>query len=147
LLASYLCLPYAATGCTAITGKESKADLLRYLQRNRSQMEADCVWKAVVAADLGKGDLDFARAFIALLDYSTQEATGSRRLVITNQQVTYPALSGLMLVGKAAQPLVLAALTKADSSDEARKNALGGRLKTGQSGTLQNRPTETGKTY
>lgn len=25
--------------------------------------------------------------------------------------------------------------------------ALGGHLKTGQSGTLQNRPTETGKTY
>lgn len=84
LLASYLCLPRAVTGCTAITGKES---------------------------------------FIALLDYSTQEATGPRRLLVMNQQVTYPALSGLMLVGKAAQPLVLEALTGVDSSDESRKNA------------------------
>ncbi|MFN7937744.1 MAG: hypothetical protein U0R19_30730 [Bryobacteraceae bacterium] len=110
----------AAMGCTAITGNEPKEKLLAYLQRDRQLLEPGCVWK-IVLADVGKGDLDFGRAFVALLDYPGIE--NPQRRVIVSPQREYPALGGLMLVGKSAQPLVLAALTDAESTDDARKYA------------------------
>lgn len=122
LMAWCLALPDAAMGCNALTGKEPKERLLAYLQRDRKDLEAECVWK-VVSADVGKGDLDFGRAFIALLDYSGIEPLSRQRPVIVHPQTPYPAVSGLMVVGRLAQPLVLEALTHSESNEDVRKNA------------------------
>lgn len=123
LLMPLCCMTARSEECKEIAAKESKRKLIDYLLKDRSHLSLDCVWKTVRQADTIAGDLDVARAFVRLLDYTGLETAIAQRPLVTNRQLLYPAMGGLMIVGKSAEPLLLEALTEPEISDVARKNA------------------------